>query len=75
MEDKHGKEIFRARSTKSHKGQYVMNGNEFRDACVRNSEDTKASFSNFVDGARQHQSYVLTYNGLVNAEVNYSFQR
>ncbi len=65
VEDKHGKEMFRAKSTKSHKGLYVMGGDEFRNACAKISEDTKAYFSDFVDGSGQRQSYVLTYNGLV----------
>jgi hypothetical protein len=74
VEDNKGKEIFRAKSTESHRGLYVMNGDEFRIACAKISKDAKAYFSDFVDGAGKHQSYVLTYNGLVkrthfNAEV------
>jgi hypothetical protein len=66
--------MFRAKSTELHKGLYVMNGNEFRDACARIDEDARAYFSDFVDGSGKRQSYVLTYNGLVkrthfNAEV------
>ncbi len=35
VEDKHGKEMVRAKTTKSHKGLYVMGGNEFRDAKIQ----------------------------------------
>jgi hypothetical protein len=61
VEDERGMEMFRARSTKSHKGLYVMGGKEFRDACTKISEDKKVYFSDFVDGSGQRQSYVLTY--------------
>ncbi len=49
VEDKDGKRMFHARSTKSQKGLYVMNGNEFRDACARICKDTKTYFSEIVE--------------------------
>ncbi len=44
VEDEHRMEMFRARSTKSHKGLYVMGGKEFRDACAKISENKKVYF-------------------------------
>ncbi len=51
VEDEHGKEMFRAKPTEHHKGLYVMNGNEFRDACARINEDARSYFSDFMDGS------------------------
>ena len=51
VEDKDGKQMFRAKSSKSHRGLYVMDGSEFRNACAKISEDAESYFSDFVDGS------------------------
>ncbi len=61
VEDKDGKEMFRARSTKAHGGLYVMDGYSFRKARSMISDTMRAYFSDFDDGVGSRQHYALTY--------------
>ena len=60
VEDKNGKQMFRAESTNMHKGLYVMGGEAFRRACKTISQSMEAYFSDFEDAFGTRQHYVLT---------------